>query len=305
MLDVVPKYIHNENAGVFALKRGPARKDARPMPDAANIHKYIKELREGSTLPEMLGKIISVVQDESSSSTDLSRLIAYDQALTESILRVANSAMFGHSGKIWDIEQAVMFLGYRQIKSIALGMTVMRMVPAGNSFSLKNLWVHGYEVACIANALGESVPATMARECFLSGLLHDIGRVILCRMAPERFFEVGVEDDFMQREQELFGCTHEQVGAWFLEDTKLPEEIVAPVLYHHRPKEARDFADATAIISYSEALSRLLNPEKENDGFWQPAHDEINRRLALSQEQISQIGGRLALMKREIGVFFR
>lgn len=275
------------------------------MAEGADVRAYIKGLREGSTIPEMLGKIISVVQDEDSSSADLARLISYDHALTESILRVANSAMFGHSGKIWDIDQAVMFLGYRQIKAIALGMSVMKMFPVGSSFNLKNLWVHGYEVACIANALSETVPSTAARECFLSGLLHDIGRVILCRMDPDRFIEIGVGDDLLLRERQLFGCTHEQAGMWFLEDTKLPGEIVVPVGFHHRPDETNEYADSVAIVSFAEALSRILNPEKENDGFWSPAHNEINRRFALTQDHIMQIGSRLALMKREIGVFFR
>ena len=198
-----------------------------------------------------------------------------------------------------------MFLGYRQIKSVALGMSVMKAFPPGGSFSLRALWAHGYEVACIANALSEAVPSMTSRECFLSGLLHDIGRVVFCRMDPERFLRIGVGDDMLARELEIFGCTHEQAGVWFLEDTKLPEDIVVPVGFHHRPDEAKEYADSTAILSFAEALSRVLNPERENDGIWLPAHDEINRRFALTQDQIMQIGTRLALMKRDIGVFFR
>ncbi len=275
------------------------------MAEAREVSEYIRGIREGSTLPEMLGKIIALVQDENSSSADLCRLISFDQGLAESILRVANSSMFGHSGRIRDIDQAVMFLGYRQIKAIALGMSVMKVFPPGGSFSLRALWAHGYEVACIANALAEAVPSATARECFLAGLLHDIGRVIFCRLDAERFLKIGTGDDMLQRERELYGCTHEDAGRWFLEDTKLPDDIIMPVAFHHQPDKATSYADSVAIVSFAEALSRVLNPERENDGIWLAAHDEINRRFALSQDQIMQIGTRLALMKRDIGVFFR
>lgn len=93
--------------------------------DASEIRDFIKSIGEGSTIPAMVGKILSIVKDEGSSAMELSELISYDQALADMVLRVANSPMFGHSGRVRDIEQAVMFLGYDQIVRAlnALGVT--------------------------------------------------------------------------------------------------------------------------------------------------------------------------------------
>jgi HD-like signal output (HDOD) protein len=270
---------------------------------ASEIRDFIRSINDGSTIPAMLGKILSVVSDETSSAQELSQLVSYDQALAEMVLRVANSAIFGHSGKIRDIDQAVMFLGYEKIKSIAVGMTVIKIFPV-SSFDIKNLWIHGYEVAFIANTLSESLPTTSPRESFLAGLLHDIGRVIFYKKDPAKFLETAASDDLPVVERELFGCSHEDAGSWFLENTGLPEDIIVSVKYHHRPSEATSYKDAVSIISLAEAMSNRLVPRRENDGLWTPEHDAIMRRFSLTEDDIISIGSRLGGIRHEVEEFF-
>lgn len=272
--------------------------------DASEIRDFIKGIGEGSTIPAMVGKILSIVKDEGSSAMELSELISYDQALADMVLRVANSPMFGHSGRVRDIEQAVMFLGYDQIKSIAVGMTVMKIMPSKGSFDIKNLWTHSYEVAFIANSVSELSPVMSPRESFLSGLLHDIGRIIFYRKDPERFLEIGTSEDMLDRERELFGCTHEEAGAWYNEHAGIPEEIIMPIKYHHNPSRATGYADAVSVVSLAEALSRRLCPRAEDDGLWGPEHEELMRKFSLLEDDILSIAGRLGGIRHELENFF-
>src|SRR3972149_9792804 len=236
---------------------------------------FIKGLRDIPTIPALLGKIIAIVQDEHSSTKDLHKLISHDQALAEKVLRVANSAFFGHSGEIKDIGQAIMFLGFNKIKSIAIGMTVMDVFPVHSSFDIKNLWIHGYEVAVFAEALSEIISMTSPRECFLAGLLHDIGRIIFYKMNFKNFLEIESADDRLEKEKELFGCTHAEAGAWFALESKLPPEIVSAIQFHHKPSHSTLYKDSVSIVSLAEALCIRFRPKRENDSTWKAEHEVL------------------------------
>lgn len=269
-----------------------------------DVKEFIKGLKDLSTIPALMGKILSVVHDEDSSTQGLHKLISHDHALAAKVLRVANSAFFGHSGEINDIRQAIMFLGYDKIKSIAFGMTVMDVFPAHSSFNIKNLWIHGYEVALFAEALSEIICMTCPRECFLSGLLHDIGRIIFYKMNSKSFFEIESENDKLEKEKELFGCTHAEAGAWFAKENGLPPEIVSAIQFHHQPSLSTLYKNSVSIVSLAEALSSRYSPKKENDGTWKEEHDILSLEFSLTEDDILSVGGRFCAVKPEIEKFF-
>lgn len=229
------------------------------------VKNFIARLSDFSTIPDMLGKIIRIIMDENSSPQDLYNLISRDQSLAEKVVRVANSAIFGHSGEVKDIRQAIMFLGYERIKSIAMGMSIMAIFPSRNSFNLKGLWIHSYEVAFISTMISEIIPFSSPSESFLSGLLHDIGRKVFYKMDPKRFLEIKTTDDMFDKEIELFGCTHMDAGSWFAEDRVLPEEIVYSIRYHHKPSLSDSYKNVVSIVSIAEALSRIFSPKIKED----------------------------------------
>lgn len=273
--------------------------------EAAEVKEFIKRFHGLSTIPVLLGKILSIVRDDNSPADELFRLISHDPALAERIIRVANSASFGHSGQIKEIEQSILFLGYDKIRSIVVGMTVMDIFPARISFNIKNLWAHSCEVAFIASVLSEVTPMTSPKECFLSGLLHDIGRIIFYKMDHRRFYEIKTTEDMLEQELRLFGCTHGDAGSWFAEEIGMPDEIVSTTRFHHNPSSALEYKDAVSIIALAEALSRMLSPRIEEDGIWTSEHDSLMLEYSLTDETRIHIGARFFGAKKEIEGFFQ
>jgi putative nucleotidyltransferase with HDIG domain len=269
-----------------------------------NVGEYIRGMNDLSTVPALLAKILSVVRNEMSSPKDLFKLVSHDLSLAEKVVRVANSAVFGHSGQINNIDQAIMFLGYDRIKSIAVGMTVMDFFPVKSSFNIKNLWLHGYEVALIAQTLSELICMTCPRECFLSGLLHDIGRIIFFRMDNEKYLEVKTTKDMLERETEVFGLTHAEAGALFTSHHGMPQEIISSIKYHHTPSQATEYKDAVSIVALAEALSRRLSPMSENDGIWTEEHDALMMEFQLKDDDLLFIGDRFCAARVDIHDFF-
>jgi hypothetical protein len=94
---------------------------------------------------------------------------------------------------------------------------------------LRNLWIHSYEVALPGGALSDIIPMTTPRECFLSGRLHNIGRIIFYRMSPQKFHDLSIADDLLEREKAIFGCTHADAGSWFAEETYMLPEILVSI----------------------------------------------------------------------------
>lgn len=272
--------------------------------NADDVKKCIKNLDGLPTIPALVGKIFAICKNEGSSLEDLRKLIEHDQALAERVIRAVNTTLFSHSGRVQDIRQAILLLGFDRVKSIAAGMNVLNVFPSQPGFSLKNLWIHGYEVALIASSLSERVTMTDPQECFLAGLLHDIGRVIFFKMDPEQFSKIVTTEDMLEKEIGLFGCTHAEAGAWFAETAALPEEIVSTLRYHHHPSQAKEFRDSVSIVSLAEALSRMVCPRLEDDGLWTGDHDALLLELGIDNEELTKVGKDLYGSKIEIERFF-
>jgi HD-like signal output (HDOD) protein len=168
-----------------------------------DVRRYISALHDLSTLPMLLGKIVHTCNDPKATPAEVYNLIAIDPALAERVLRIANSVFLGHSGLIKNIYQAIMFLGFERIKSLALGMTVLNAFPTRGSSTAENLWIHSYEVAYLSSLLAEYVPMTLPSECFLAGLLHDMGRIVFYGMDQKGFVQIETGDSMFEQERGL------------------------------------------------------------------------------------------------------
>ncbi len=272
--------------------------------DAAAVQKFIQDLTKQPEAKKAAGWIVAFTNAEDASADDLQELLSADPALGERILRVSNSVMLGHPGAVEEVHQAILFLGFERIISIAVGMKTMDIFNIRGGGDTRNLWMHSYEVALLASGLARYARVPRAGETFLAGLLHDVGRVIFTGIDRKGYLAVEPSEAMFEKERELFGCTHADAGAWFVEKLGLPADIVQATLYHHRPEEGRGKSAQAAVVALAEGLSRKLSPRKEDDGIWTKGHDAVLEGLSISQESIDTVGEKFEEARAEVETLF-
>ena len=133
------------------------------------------------TLPAVVPKLLSVMGKDGANASDIAGTISTDPALSSKILKVANSAYYGFSQEILSLKLAMPLLGRTMVRSLALSIGVIQSLPSNRkspNFSDKGLWIHGLAVATLMQELGKRFKnGGNADHFFITGLLHDIGKV--------------------------------------------------------------------------------------------------------------------------------
>lgn len=196
------------------------------------------------TLPEVAVEVCNLTHSETSSASDLERLIITDQALTTKVLAVANSAYYGRRETVDTIRQAVVLIGFSAVQDLVLGVSVMGLFdPALQvpGMTMKGLWAHSVGVAAAAAALAKIAPwAVGSDRAFIAGLLHDIGKPLLLTLFPEYFAEAAAyahqnRVPFIEAERKTIMVTHDVLGDTFARASFFPPRLLAGIGGHHDP----------------------------------------------------------------------
>jgi HD-like signal output (HDOD) protein/CheY-like chemotaxis protein len=210
------------------------------------------------SLPALYQQLTDELNKEDSSMERIGEIISRDIAMTAKILQLVNSAFFGLPQPISSPTEAVMYLGLSTVRSLVLSLQVFSQFksPPLPGFSLDALANHCWVTGVLARRVAkvQSRDMKMMDQCFLAGLLHDVGRIILAAGLPEQYAKVwnaaGKQGaSLWQAEQAEFGATHADVGAYLIGLWGLPSTIVEAVAFQHCPSlcVAKDFSPLTAI----------------------------------------------------------
>jgi HD-like signal output (HDOD) protein len=206
----------------------------------------------------------ALVRSEQSLNSQIAEVIRRDPSLSARLLRMVNSVYFGLSTRVNNIEEAVFFLGLRQIRELSMATPVIEELeqwPKNTSTSLpwKDLWTHSIASAILTREILASTPLHIDDDTdYLIGLLHNVGKVVMAYAFPDELrtlMTTPAENpaEFCRMERELIGWDHAQIGAHYIARHQLAEEIVFAVNYHNRPDLAprhRLFAAAVQIADY-------------------------------------------------------
>ena len=198
-----------------------------------------------------------MLENPNTTAADVGKEIAKDQVLSAKVLKLVNSGFYGFSQPITTIPHAMVLLGFNVVKTLVLTTSVLDMM----SHSMVGLWEHSLACARTCGIITKHLDLPEPEEISVSGLLHDLGKVVMQENLKTEFQAVADmvrERDMLlyEAELEVFGITHAHVGGWLLDKWQLPSQIVEPIAHHHEFHPARANADRTAVIHLADILVR-------------------------------------------------
>jgi len=190
--------------------------------------------------PYVLTELLKLNEDSNMNFHDLDRLIRADQNLAALILKVANSSFYSRGNEIKSLQQAVGMIGFKTVLSFSFAASAKNAFDGCNYTRFREfIWKHSVITAVIARSVAVTKGySDISEECFVGGLLHDIGKVVLNIIDREKFIQVinmvvKEKTSFINAEQKIFGFDHSAVGTQCIIFWKLPKVYESVTGQHH------------------------------------------------------------------------
>lgn len=207
-----------------------------------DLSALLERIDELPPLPAVAAKVMALAEDDRTSAIDLAHVLSTDQGLTAKLIRTSNSAFYGFARKVSTVREAIVVLGFRQVRQVALGTSMMSAfrLPSrlAEVFDVDLFWGHSVAVAVAAEAIAKRTRAGRAEDAFTAGILHDIGRLGFCLLEPERMREAvllaqGRGLPLADAEREVLSLDHQQFGEAIGRRWKFPAHLLEAVARHH------------------------------------------------------------------------
>jgi len=227
----------------------------------------------------------------------LERLISIDQGMSTRVLNTVNSAYYGFSRKIASIKDAVVLLGFKAVRNLAMTVSVFDLfVGKTDRQNLRRgkWWRHSIDTALCARLIASQASGVSPDEAYTAGLLHDIGKPLLDRYGDAPYEQV--EDLVAQgapeltAEQQVYGCDHAAVGRAVSLHWGFPEKLVEAIGCHHAESaEGLQDAPLTAVVVLANHVAHLLRQPDTPDDWWFDLPQWVIETLHLTPQQLQSL----------------
>jgi putative nucleotidyltransferase with HDIG domain len=232
--------------------------------------------------------INEVVNDPTTTFSDIAKVVNLDPALSARLLKIVNSSFYSFPSNIETVTHAVSVIGTEQLHDLALATTIIanfKGIP-DKVLNMNLFWRHSLGVATIARNLAIHCRETNPERFYLAGILHDIGRLIILENLPaeakeimERHREVG--GIVWQIEREVLGFDHGEVGAALARTWNLPLSLEEIIGNHHNPGRSKRYPLETTIIHLADIIAKAMQLGSSGDEHVPPLDEKSWDQLKL------------------------
>jgi HD-like signal output (HDOD) protein len=248
-------------------------------------------------LPAAYHRLSEVLHDPDASAQRIAAAVRLDPDLTARLLRLVNSAALRPARPIDTVSQAAMRIGTVQLQQLAMSTAVVKMFRGmpEHLLDMASFWTHSITVGLGTHLLGRTLGHRHTESMFVSGLLHDVGTLLLCTVRPKDVRQVLIETENQAKphhevEQQLLGFTHADVGAVLLDSWRLPRPVVDVAAWHHRGSEVppphRSLID---LVHIADVLASGLGIGNGGERAAHALDPEVWRRSRLTTAQFEQV----------------
>ncbi len=258
----------------------------------AEITKAIEDLEP---MPEVIQKAREVMSKSNATFKEIGKVLETDQAIVAKVLKIANSAYYGLSGRVASIHQALVVLGHQTLEQVintAWASKMLAKTMKGYGFEAGTLWNHSLAVAMGAKIISAKRHPTLENDAFTAGLLHDVGKLILDEYIQKNksaYTDLKRNGTSSRKAEEtLFGFDHSDIAALICEEWNLPVIQAQAIKFHHTPERVPD-NKLVYVLYLSNSLARTcgLGTECKDESEIIPV--EIMEQLDFKAEDLDPI----------------
>jgi HD-like signal output (HDOD) protein len=204
------------------------------------IETVVQQIDEISTLPQVALLVLEIANDPESSAVHVKRAMESDAALSARVLRCVNSSAYAVRSKITNLQQAVAYLGVKQIRNLAVTAVVSDLFKIDETigtYRRRDLWRHLVSVGICARLIAVRRHVSNPEDAFLAGLLHDIGIILEDQHAHDHFCDAILALDgstpLAAIERRQVGFDHMALGERLGGIWGFPDAALDAIRYHH------------------------------------------------------------------------
>ncbi len=224
----------------------------------------IDETLELASLPAVVMRAMELLNDPHTSASDIGAVVSQDPALSARLLKIVNSSFYGFPSRIDTISRAITIVGTLELTDLILGSSAISAFDRlpNQLIDMQKFWEHSLYAGVVARILARQLRAPNTERCFVMGLLHDIGSLVLYHRQPDKSrqaLELANErsSPLHLAERELFGFDHGEVGAELMSAWKLPESFIEIAMHHHQPSAAERYRLETTTIHLADVITGM------------------------------------------------
>lgn len=229
------------------------------------VESIVDQTRTVYSLPLFYEKLNEAINHPRSSISDIVKIIIEDQGLSARILRLANSPMFGCYSNVDSITKSVTIIGTQQLRDLALASSVIKVfrgIPE-DLLSMVSFWQHSISCGIVARNLASYLRENNVERFFVSGVLHDVGQLVMCTTIPEMVREIrnnsmALDKLYYHAEFDMLRFNHAEVGGALLQSWKIPASITETVACHHTPRRAKQFPLEAAVVHLADIICHAM-----------------------------------------------
>jgi HD-like signal output (HDOD) protein len=191
-------------------------------------------------------------------------VVAKDALLSAQVLRLANSATLARKQPIHSVKHAIALIGIGPMRSFALASSLSNLFSRSKTaagFSVTRFNLHSVATATLVELLADELPVHNAESAFISGLLHDVGKMLIAVSLPREYEKVQTFAEITQRpliecERYILGTDHAELSGIAISRWDLAEPVQWAGFYHHEPEKARALEGGNTKLGLSMVVNR-------------------------------------------------
>ena len=228
------------------------------------IQSHLSRCPSLPSLSSINKSLLGLVLTEQRYTAQIGEIISRDPSLTSRLLRLVNSVYYGLTTPVTSIEDAVFYLGIRQIRQLTLVTPVIedfQKLSSQCAFPWREFWQHCIGTGLLTHEIAGLAQSTPEDSDYIAGLVHDVGKIIMAWAFPDHFTEIhrlalpGTRD-LTEIENSVLGIDHAELGALYMERHRMSDLLIQTVRYHHAPEKAQSHGVIVASVQIADLLVR-------------------------------------------------